>query len=124
MMQPPNEVSSKTSGAGDASTSRHLTNHDWTVIDVLSVTDESPAVPLHDECPNCALPAWMTRAGHYTAVCGSAWDDWDGVTYQAPSCYVIESKNERIEMLEREVRELRAGTADVDDVEAPSEVAA
>lgn len=66
----------------------------------------------------------MTRAGHYTAVCGSAWDDWDGVTYQAPSCYVVESKNERIEMLEREVRELRAGTADVDDVEAPSEVAA
>lgn len=91
---------------------------------MIDASNPHPAVPLHDECPNCALPAWMTRAGHYTAVCGSAWDDWDGVTYQAPSCYVVESKNERIEMLEREVRELRAGTADVDDVEAPSEVAA
>lgn len=101
---------SETSGAGDASTSRPLTDTDWTGADMRTVANESPAAQ-HDRCPNCNLPGWITGRGTYTAVCGSQWDDLDGVTYAAPPCPVIEAKNDAIEALEFELAELRSEVA-------------
>ena len=76
------------------------------------------------KCPSCNHAATVElEQGVFQGVCRSIWRGSD-VIYRHPSCFVIEGLSDTIEMLEFEVRELRAGTADVDDVEAPSEVAA
>lgn len=108
-----NDRYNETSGAGDASTSRPLTEHDWSVSDMQIVPDESLPVD-HPPCPQCRIPGWHSTilAGVMTAVCGTRWTS-EGVIATGAACYVIEAKNDAIDALKFELAEMVSHQSEV-----------